>query len=79
VFSSPSYCSYAAVRGEAQLRRWQRRRRVEEHVAGGGREQALGGGLHPALNALLAHALPRRRCPLEVLRGAPLCHHLVLI
>lgn len=64
---SLSSCSCAASGGgEAQ----ERRRRVgEEPVACGGREQAVGGDVLPALHALLAHALPRRRHPLQALRG----------
>ena len=64
---SPCSCPAACGR-EAQGRR-RRRRGGEERVAGGGREQAVGGEVLPALHPLLAHALPRRRRPLQALRG----------
>jgi hypothetical protein len=66
----PSSCSCAAAGGwEAQKRR---RWRKEERVAGRGREQALGGSVLPALHALLAHAVPRHRRPIQALRGTSL-------
>lgn len=41
-------------------------------MAGRGREQAVGGGLLPALHALLVDAMPRNRRPVQALRGASL-------
>lgn len=71
--SSSNSCAAAGGGGEAQGRRRRRRRKrgEEERVACRGREQALGGGLLPSLHALLAHALPRHRRPLQALRGTP--------
>ena len=59
-------CSCPAAGGGEAGRR---RRGREERIAGGGREQEVGGEVLPAVHALLAHALPRRRRPLQALRG----------
>ncbi|CAM0875951.1 unnamed protein product [Alopecurus aequalis] len=62
-----SPCSCPAAGGREAQGRW-RRFGKEERLAGGGREQAVGGEVLPALHPLLAHALPRRRCPFQAVR-----------